>query len=89
MSICAFTPRVVVYRKSIFDSRRSGKVPLKKLPGPAATHRFMWIRIALTERVLDKIVEFLVRNADKYYSDESLVSDPVDGPILASLLGKN
>ena len=60
----------------------------KKIPGPVMTHKFLWIRIALTERVLDKIVDHLVRSSDKYYAHESLIADPVDGPILASLLGR-
>ncbi|XP_003975029.2 small G protein signaling modulator 1 [Takifugu rubripes] len=46
----------------------------------------MWIRAALFEKVLDKIVLYLVENCSKYYEKEALLMDPVDGPILASLL---
>ncbi|XP_060640760.2 small G protein signaling modulator 1 [Anolis sagrei] len=48
--------------------------------------RHLWIRTALFEKVLDKIVHHLVENSSKYYEKEALLMDPVDGPILASLL---
>ncbi|TSM28168.1 Small G protein signaling modulator 1 [Bagarius yarrelli] len=48
--------------------------------------KHLWIRTALTEKVLDKIVLFLVENSSKFYEREALLRDPVDGPILASLL---
>ncbi|XP_054852377.1 small G protein signaling modulator 1 [Eublepharis macularius] len=48
--------------------------------------RHLWIRTALFEKVLDKIVHHLVENSSKYYEREALLMDPVDGPILASLL---
>ena len=79
----------------------------------------LWIRAALFEKVLDKIVLYLVENSrysersqwssvqrfvlsehhvlsnfplsrlssSKYYEKEAVLMDPVDGPILASLLG--
>uniref|UniRef100_A0A671XIS5 Small G protein signaling modulator 1 n=1 Tax=Sparus aurata TaxID=8175 RepID=A0A671XIS5_SPAAU len=46
----------------------------------------LWIRTALFEKVLDKIVLYLVENSSKYYEKEAVLMDPVDGPILASLL---
>ncbi|XP_029018041.1 small G protein signaling modulator 1 isoform X2 [Betta splendens] len=46
----------------------------------------LWIRTALFEKVLDKIVLYLVENSSKYYEKEAFLMDPVDGPILASLL---
>ncbi|XP_053561214.1 small G protein signaling modulator 2 [Bombina bombina] len=48
--------------------------------------KHIWVRTALIERVLDKIVEYIVDNCSKYYEKESLMSDPVCGPILAALL---
>ncbi|KAF4082375.1 hypothetical protein AMELA_G00150910 [Ameiurus melas] len=48
--------------------------------------KHLWIRTALTEKVLDKIVLYLVENSSKFYEREALLRDPVDGPILASLL---
>ncbi|XP_057347718.1 small G protein signaling modulator 1-like isoform X1 [Manis pentadactyla] len=60
---------------------------LPKLPSlsPLAI-KYLWIRTALFEKVLDKIVHYLVENSSKYYEKEALLMDPVDGPILASLL---
>ncbi|KAF7468385.1 hypothetical protein GHT09_006360 [Marmota monax] len=60
---------------------------LPKLPNlsPLAI-KHLWIRTALFEKVLDKIVHYLVENSSKYYEKEALLVDPVDGPILASLL---
>ncbi|KAM4616484.1 small G protein signaling modulator 1 [Polymixia lowei] len=46
----------------------------------------LWIRTALFEKVLDKIVLYLVENSSKFYEKEAVLMDPVDGPILASLL---
>ncbi|XP_078713561.1 small G protein signaling modulator 2-like isoform X4 [Lampetra fluviatilis] len=50
------------------------------------TLKHVWVRTALFERVLDKIAQYLVDNACKYYEKEALLMDPVDGAILASLL---
>ncbi|XP_075754980.1 small G protein signaling modulator 1 isoform X6 [Pelodiscus sinensis] len=60
---------------------------VQKLPNlsPQAI-KHLWIRTALFEKVLDKIVHYLVENSSKYYEKEALLMDPVDGPILASLL---
>ncbi|XP_026795640.2 small G protein signaling modulator 1 isoform X3 [Pangasianodon hypophthalmus] len=67
-------------------SETSRKLP-PRLPGlsPQAA-RHLWIRTALIEKVLDKIVLYLVENSSKYYEKEAVLMDPVDGPILASLL---
>ncbi|XP_067911580.1 small G protein signaling modulator 1 [Heterodontus francisci] len=62
--------------------RKSQKVP--NLSAQAVKH--LWIRTALFEKVLDKIVQHLVENSSKYYEKEALLMDPVDGPILGSLL---
>ncbi|XP_030357750.1 small G protein signaling modulator 1 isoform X1 [Strigops habroptila] len=60
---------------------------MPKLPNlsPQAI-KHLWIRTALFEKVLDKIVLYLVENSSKFYEKEALLMDPVDGPILASLL---
>ncbi|KAL2087710.1 hypothetical protein ACEWY4_016538 [Coilia grayii] len=57
---------------------------LSNLSPQAIKH--LWIRTALTQKVLDKIVHYLVENSSKFYEREALLRDPVDGPILASLL---
>lgn len=48
--------------------------------------RFLWIRIALFEKHLVAIVDHVVQNSSKYYEKDALVSEPVAGQILASLL---
>uniref|UniRef100_A0A670KI62 Small G protein signaling modulator 2 n=1 Tax=Podarcis muralis TaxID=64176 RepID=A0A670KI62_PODMU len=48
--------------------------------------KHIWVRTALIERVLDKIVQYVVDNCSKYYEREALLADPVCGPILACLL---
>ena len=55
-------------------------------PGSPRVVRFLWIRIALFEKHLVSIVDHVVQNSSKYYERDALVSDPVAGQILASLL---
>ncbi|KAL0597380.1 Small G protein signaling modulator 2, partial [Plecturocebus cupreus] len=51
--------------------------------------KHIWVRTALIEKVLDKVVQYLAENcSSKYYEKEALLADPVFGPILASLLGE-
>jgi hypothetical protein len=49
-------------------------------------YKFLWIRLALLNRLLTKIIEFVIGNASKYYVESALAADPVDGPIFASLI---
>uniref|UniRef100_A0A669Q1B3 Small G protein signaling modulator 1 n=1 Tax=Phasianus colchicus TaxID=9054 RepID=A0A669Q1B3_PHACC len=69
------------------DDRSKNVRKMPKLPNlsPQAI-KHLWIRTALFDKVLDKIVHYLVENSSKYYEKEALLMDPVDGPILASLL---
>lgn len=48
--------------------------------------KYLWIRFALFEKQLSHIVDYLAQNSAKYYEKEAILSDPVDGAILASLL---
>ncbi|EDV30055.1 uncharacterized protein Dana_GF15961 [Drosophila ananassae] len=48
--------------------------------------KYLWIRLALYEKRLAKIIEHLVGNASSYYDREALVADPDYGSILSSLL---
>ncbi|XP_033113509.1 small G protein signaling modulator 1-like [Anneissia japonica] len=52
----------------------------------ALQHRYMWIRIALFEKQLAKIIEYLCENSCKYYEKDALIAHPVQGPIVSSLL---
>ncbi|XP_054600296.2 small G protein signaling modulator 1 isoform X1 [Nothobranchius furzeri] len=64
------------------DRSRMSKLP--NLPPQALKH--LWIRTALMEKVLDKIVLYLVESSSAFYDKGAMLMDPVDGPILASLL---
>ncbi|KAF7661979.1 hypothetical protein LDENG_00248660 [Lucifuga dentata] len=95
----SFAPAEELCRKAqeleqIIETKRSQSLQsqdsLRKLPrlpslGPQVVKN-LWIRTALFEKVLDKIVLYLVENSSKYYEKEAVLMDPVDGPILASLL---
>ncbi|KAH8409213.1 hypothetical protein KR009_010731, partial [Drosophila setifemur] len=54
--------------------------------GMAPLGKYLWIRLALYEKRLAKIIEHLVSNASSYYDREALVADPDFGSILSSLL---
>ncbi|TGZ59856.1 hypothetical protein CRM22_008848 [Opisthorchis felineus] len=45
-----------------------------------------WIRVALLEKVLDKIIFYLATNAERFYEQYAVLSDPCDGRLLADLL---
>ncbi|XP_041643585.1 small G protein signaling modulator 1 isoform X6 [Cheilinus undulatus] len=95
----SFAPAEELCRKAqeleqIIETKRSQSLQsqdsLRKMPRlPSLTPqgvRNLWIRTALFEKVLDKIVLYLVENSSKFYEKEAVLMDPVDGPILASLL---
>ncbi|GLD55323.1 small G protein signaling modulator 1-like isoform X1 [Lates japonicus] len=69
---------------SSLSNDRSRQSKLANLPPQALKH--LWIRTALMEKLLDKIVLYLVENSSAFYEKEAMLMDPVDGPILASLL---
>ncbi|XP_039514510.1 small G protein signaling modulator 1 isoform X3 [Pimephales promelas] len=95
----SFPPAEELCRKAqelemVFESKRSQSLSysestrkMSKVPNfsPQAV-RHVWIHTALIEKVLDKIVLYLVENSSKFYEKEAILMDPVDGPILASLL---
>eukprot|EP00066_Takifugu_rubripes_P003191 XP_003965595.1 PREDICTED: small G protein signaling modulator 1 [Takifugu rubripes] len=66
------------------NNERFRQSKLANLPPQAMKH--LWIRTALMEKLLDKIVLYLVENSSAFYEKEAMLMDPVDGPILASLL---
>ncbi|XP_051750860.1 small G protein signaling modulator 1 isoform X1 [Ctenopharyngodon idella] len=94
----SFPPAEELCRKAqelelVFESKRSQSLSYsessRKMPKanflPQAV-KYVWIHTALIEKVLDKIVLYLVENSSKFYEKEAILMDPVDGPILASLL---
>lgn len=52
----------------------------------SSSNRFLWVRLALLDKQLTKIVDYLLHNASKYYEKDALMTEQVDGLILASLL---
>ncbi|XP_037936319.1 small G protein signaling modulator 1 [Teleopsis dalmanni] len=51
-----------------------------------ASMKYLWIRLALFEKGLAKIIEYLVTNANTYYDRDAVVADSDYGSILSSLL---
>lgn len=95
----SFVPAEELCRKAqeveqIIETKRSQSLQsqdsLRKMPRLPSLNpqgvKNLWIRTALFEKVLDKIVLYLAENSSKYYEKEAILMDPVDGPILASLL---
>eukprot|EP00063_Salmo_salar_P041388 XP_014016223.1 PREDICTED: small G protein signaling modulator 1-like isoform X4 [Salmo salar] len=95
----SFAPAEELCRKAqeleqIIESKRNQSMPnqdsVRRLPRLSSLSpqvvRNLWIRTALFQKVLDKIVLYLVENSSKFYEKEAILMDPVDGPILASLL---
>ncbi|KAK2110580.1 Small G protein signaling modulator 2 [Saguinus oedipus] len=67
--------------------QRQGSASGKTLALSPQALKHIWVRTALIEKVLDKVVQYLAENcSSKYYEKEALLADPVFGPILASLL---
>ncbi|KAK4297111.1 hypothetical protein Pmani_030446 [Petrolisthes manimaculis] len=73
------------------SASRLSKPPLVKKNsgsqvGSSPPPRYLWIRVALIQKLLAKIIDYLVQNNSKYYEKDSLVADPDYGTILSSLL---
>uniref|UniRef100_A0A8C5AFN1 Small G protein signaling modulator 1-like n=1 Tax=Gadus morhua TaxID=8049 RepID=A0A8C5AFN1_GADMO len=66
--------------------RNNRKYLSKPAHVPPQALRHLWIRTALMEKLLDKIVVYLVEHSSSLYEREAMLLDPVDGPVLASLL---
>lgn len=60
--------------------KKNASLPANPLP------KYLWIRLALFDKQLAKIIDYLVSNANKYYDKDALVADPDYGSILSSLL---
>ncbi|KAL0266337.1 UNVERIFIED_CONTAM: hypothetical protein PYX00_008911 [Menopon gallinae] len=76
------------FSSSSDNCTRTNKPPLNKnnSASSVAVPKYLWIRLALFEKYLSKIIDHLVQNASKYYEKDSLVADPDYGSILSSLL---
>uniref|UniRef100_A0A8C5CPX1 Small G protein signaling modulator 1-like n=1 Tax=Gadus morhua TaxID=8049 RepID=A0A8C5CPX1_GADMO len=74
-------PKPLALDSSTLSARQS-----KPAHVPPQALRHLWIRTALMEKLLDKIVVYLVEHSSSLYEREAMLLDPVDGPVLASLL---
>uniref|UniRef100_A0A8C7G8M2 Small G protein signaling modulator 2 n=1 Tax=Oncorhynchus kisutch TaxID=8019 RepID=A0A8C7G8M2_ONCKI len=70
------------------QAERQGSSSAGRAPQPLSAQaiKHIWVRTALFEKVLDKVVQYIVDNSSKYYEREALMHDSVFGPILACLL---
>ncbi|CAG9857477.1 unnamed protein product [Phyllotreta striolata] len=60
--------------------KKNQSLPANPLP------KYLWIRLALFDKHLAKIIDYLVSNASKYYDKDALVADAEYGTILSSLM---
>ncbi|XP_031553392.1 small G protein signaling modulator 1-like isoform X2 [Actinia tenebrosa] len=75
--------------KTKFSWTTSTNVTTKKISGYNVTGhcgKYMWIRIALLEKLLVKIIQDLKTNASQFYEPDALLADPADGQIFIELL---
>lgn len=48
--------------------------------------KIVWIKISILNKSLIKIIDYIVQNSSKFYYQHALLSNPVEGPLLVSLL---
>uniref|UniRef100_A0A672LBP7 Small G protein signaling modulator 2 n=1 Tax=Sinocyclocheilus grahami TaxID=75366 RepID=A0A672LBP7_SINGR len=93
--ICRKVQEQLQQQAEITRTQSTGQEPLRRQgssagralqPLSAQAIKHIWVRTALFEKILDKIVQYIVDNASKYYEKEALMHDSVFGPILAALL---
>ncbi|XP_058455909.1 small G protein signaling modulator 1-like isoform X1 [Malaya genurostris] len=70
----------------ILKKNSSHSVSTTTPPPTLPVVKYLWIRLALYEKKLSRIIDHLVTNATRYYERDSLVADPDYGSILSSLL---
>lgn len=49
-------------------------------------NNYLWIKLALLNKTLGKILDYIISTSDKYYLKTSLINNPVDSVLLSSLL---
>ncbi|XP_055844301.1 small G protein signaling modulator 2-like isoform X2 [Episyrphus balteatus] len=75
-----------IHKAPLLKKGSSSSVSAPNPPANVPVVRYLWIRLALFEKKLAKIIEYLAANANNYYDKDSLVADPDCGSILSSLL---
>lgn len=72
---------------SVIESNKSSSTTSSTVSGGSPTTvKYLWIRLALYDKKLSRIIDHLVVNATRYYERDSLVADADYGNILSSLL---
>lgn len=71
---------------SVIESNKSASTTSSTISCASPTVKYLWIRLALYDKKLSRIIDHLVVNATRYYERDSLVADPDYGSILSSLL---
>lgn len=73
---------------SVIEPNKSASITSSSISssGASPTVKYLWIRLALFDKKLSRIIDHLVVNATRYYERDSLVADPDSGSILSSLL---
>lgn len=71
---------------SVIESNKSSSTTSSTVSCGSPTVKYLWIRLALYDKKLSRIIDHLVLNATRYYERDSLVADPDFGSILSSLL---
>ncbi|CDW59213.1 small G protein signaling modulator 2 [Trichuris trichiura] len=83
----SFPPAASVLRLTVEVERTPLEANNKEEFDRLRTRRkLLWIRLALVEKVLDLIVDYIAKNAPRYYDPEALMFDSVTGNMVAGLL---
>ena len=62
------------------------KTYLNKFHNDLGNFRYLWIKLAILNKSLTDIVDYLYKNSSKFYLPHALIADPLDGEIFSSLL---
>ncbi|OUC43716.1 RUN domain protein, partial [Trichinella nativa] len=80
----SFPPAEQIFRKAVSLEKLS--LTRKRHQSVLVQHEIVWIRLAITEKVLDIIVKYISENARKYYDENALMRDSVSSSMVAGLL---
>jgi hypothetical protein len=62
------------------------KTYLNTIHNDMGNFRYLWIKLAILNKSLTEIVEYLYNNSAKYYFPHGLIADSLDGELFCSLL---
>ncbi|KRZ13883.1 Small G protein signaling modulator 2 [Trichinella zimbabwensis] len=80
----SFPPAERIFRKAVCLEKLS--LTRKRQQSVLVQHEIVWIRLAITEKVLDIIIKYISENARKYYDENALMRDSVSSSMVAGLL---